>query len=294
MTEVMKGPYVAVVTPFNQDGTLNEAELRNQVERQISFGNNIFCNGTNGEFFVLSDQEKRRVTEICVEQAAGRVDVVTHIGELTLQSTIEHGLAVQNSGVKAVSVITPWFSALREQELVEYFTAVADSLDVPVYLYNIPARTGNTITPQVAETLASHPNIYGIKDSAGSYESLQGFLQVAAKHEQFDVLTGPDSLILTGYQEGAIGCVSGIANIVPDLVNQIYQAFKGNDVEQAQAAQEVINYLRSHLYPIAFAPAVVKQTLNLLGENVGPSRYPVRFSQTDIEQIQDIIKQKLQ
>ncbi|MDW6004763.1 dihydrodipicolinate synthase family protein [Vibrio mangrovi] len=293
MSEALKGPYVAIVTPFDQQDSLNETELRNQVERQIRFGNNIFCNGTNGEFFVLSDVEKRRVTEICLEQADGRVQVVSHIGELTLQRTLAHGRDIQSSGVQAVSVITPWFCALRDQELIDYFTEIADSLEIPVYLYNIPARTGNTISPAVADQLAAHPNIYGIKDSAGSYESLSGFLEVSRKHHQFDVMTGPDSLILTGYQNGAVGCVSGIANIVPELVSQIYQGWKSHDLESANNAQEVINYLRSHLYPIAFAPAVVKQTLNLLGENVGDSRYPVHFSQTDIEQIQNIIKQRI-
>ncbi|MDW6094333.1 dihydrodipicolinate synthase family protein [Vibrio rhizosphaerae] len=293
MSEALRGPYAAIVTPFDQRGELNETELKNQVERQIQAGNNIFCNGTNGEFFVLSDAEKRRVTEICLAHAAGRVNVVSHIGELTLQQTLAHGRAIQDSGVQAVSVITPWFCALRDQELIDYFTAIADQLTIPVYLYNIPARTGNTISPAVADQLAMHPNIYGIKDSAGSHDSLSGFLDVAQHHDQFDVMTGPDSLILTGYQHGAVGCVSGIANIVPDLVNQVYQGWVNHDLASATKAQEVINDLRSNLYPIAFAPAVVKQTLNLLGEPVGDSRYPVHFSQTDIAQIQNMIKQRI-
>lgn len=289
MNKAISGPYVAIVTPFHPDGSLNEEALREQVERQISFGNNIFCNGTNGEFFVLSDEEKRHVTSICIEQAKSRVSVVSHIGELTLEQTIAHGKAVQSLGLDAVSVITPWFAALREPELIEYYRQVADSLDIPVYLYNIPARTGNTITPEIADVLAAHSNIYGIKDSAGSYDSLAGFLKVSRRHPQFDVFTGPDSLILTGYQEGCVGCVSGIANIVPDLVNQIYTAFKQGDMKSANKAQERINYLRANLYPIAFAPAVVKKTMNLLGENVGESRYPVRFTDAEGDKILSII-----
>lgn len=289
MNTPISGPYAAIVTPFNPDGSLNENGLRAQVERQIGFGNNIFCNGTNGEFFVLTDEEKRRVTAVCIEQAKGRVSVVSHIGELTLEQTIAHGKDVQPLGLDAVSVITPWFSALRETELINYYRQVADSLDIPVYLYNIPARTGNTITPAIADALASHPNIYGIKDSAGSYESLSGFLEVARKHNQFDVLTGPDSLILTGFQEGCIGCVSGIANIVPGLVNQIYTGFKNDDLQSANQAQERINHLRDNLYPIAFAPAVVKKTISLLGEDVGESRYPVCFTDDDVNKIKTII-----
>lgn len=289
MASPITGPHVAVVTPFDEQGRIDEAALRAQVRRQLSNGNKIFCNGTNGEFFVLTDEEKLRVTEICLDEAQDKSLVVTHIGETNLAQTIAHGKAVAEMGIQAVSVITPWFSALRPQELVRYFQQVADAVPVPAYLYNIPARTGNTITPEVAAELAKHPNIYGIKDSAGSLESLQGFLAVSKNAENFDVLTGPDSLILTGYQQGAVGCISGIANIVPELVNQVYKGFTESDLDSANVAQERINHLRATLYPIAFAPAVVKKTMNLIGEKVGESRYPVHFSSEDADNILSII-----
>ncbi len=288
MSNPIVGPHVAIVTPFDSEGKLDEQALRQQVSRQLKNGNKIFCNGTNGEFFVLTDAEKRRVTEICLDQAGSADLVVTHIGETSLEQTIQHGLDVAAMGIKAVSVITPWFSALRAKELIKYYQDVADALPIPVYLYNIPARTGNTITPEIAAELAKHPNIYGIKDSAGSLESLQGFLAVSEQAENFDVLTGPDSLILTGYQLGAVGCISGIANIVPDLVNQVYQGFTADDQELAQTAQNRINYLRANLYPIAFAPAVVKKMVNLLGEKVGESRYPVFFTKEEEEKLLEI------
>lgn len=289
MASPITGPHVAVVTPFDEQGRIDEAALRAQVRRQLSNGNKIFCNGTNGEFFVLTDEEKLRVTEICLDEAQDKSLVVTHIGETNLAQTIAHGKAVAEMGIQAVSVITPWFSALRPQELVRYFQQVADAVPVPVYLYNIPARTGNTITPEVAAELAKHPNIYGIKDSAGSLESLQGFLAVSKNAENFDVLTGPDSLILTGYQQGAVGCISGIANIVPELVNQVYKGFTESDLDSANVAQERINHLRATLYPIAFAPAVVKKTMNLIGEKVGERRYPVHFRSEDADKILSII-----
>lgn len=288
MTSLITGPHVAIVTPFNEQGALDEKALRAQVRRQLTNGNKIFCNGTNGEFFVLSDAEKRRVAEICLNEANDNDLVVTHIGETSLAQTIAHGKDVAAMGIKAVSVITPWFSALRPHELVHYYQQVADAVPVPIYLYNIPARTGNTITPEVAAELAKHPNIYGIKDSAGSLESLQGFLAVSQNAENFDVLTGPDSLILTGYQLGCVGCISGIANIVPELVNQVYRGFLQDNMALANEAQNRINYLRSTLYPMAFAPAVVKKMVNLLGENVGESRYPVYFSKEETERMLEI------
>lgn len=288
MTSPIIGPHVAIVTPFDDKGNLNEKALKIQVRRQLDHGNKIFCNGTNGEFFVLSDVEKRRVTELCLEEAQQSDLVVTHIGETNLAQTVAHGKDVAAMGIKAVSVITPWFSALREHELIRYYQNVADALPIPIYLYNIPARTGNTITPAIAEALATHPNIYGIKDSAGSLDSLKGFLDVSAKHDKFDVLTGPDSLILTGYELGCVGCISGIANIVPDLVNDVYQGFKNGDLDMARSKQERINYLRANLYPLAFAPAVVKKTARLLGQDVGESRYPVFFTKEEEQKLLDI------
>lgn len=289
MTTPISGPHVAIVTPFDNQGALDESALRTQVRRQISNGNKVFCNGTNGEFFVLNDEEKRRVTEICLDEAQNSDLVVTHIGETHLAQTIAHGKDVAAMGIKAVSVITPWFSALRAHELVRYYQQVADAVPVPVYLYNIPARTGNTITPEVAAELAKHPNICGIKDSAGSLESLQGFLRVSQEADKFDVLTGPDSLILTGYQLGCVGCISGLGNLVPELVSAVYKGFQADDLSAAQQAQDRINYLRQHLFSIGFGPAVVKLALNLMGNSVGQSRYPVLFSESEVEQIKTIV-----
>lgn len=189
MNEI-KGVYTAIITPIDQDDVINRKALREQVSRQVSHGNNIFCNGTNGEFFALSDTEKLRVTEICLDEVAGRKSVMTHIGCVSTDATIRLGKQIEGMGVDAVSVITPWFAALRRSDLITHFQKVADALTVPVYLYNIPARTGNTITPDIAEELAAHPNIKGIKDSAGSYDSLHAFHEVSKRTSDFTVLTG--------------------------------------------------------------------------------------------------------
>ncbi|PMC11816.1 dihydrodipicolinate synthase family protein, partial [Klebsiella aerogenes] len=177
MHHSIRGVLTAIVTPFTASGELNLTALRQQVERQLAAGNGIFCGGTNGEFFVLNEAE------------------------------------IAKSGVDAVSVITPWFVPLKQDELVSHYTAIADALSVPVFLYNIPARTGNTIEPQTARQLAAHGNIIGIKDSAGSYESLKGFLDAVKDIDGFNVLNGPDSLIHQGFVDGCSACISGLANV---------------------------------------------------------------------------------
>lgn len=274
MTKI-KGTFVAVITPFDKNEAVDTDALRRQVERQIGAGNGIFCAGTNGEFYALSFEEKVAVARICVEAAAGRQPVLAHIGEISTHQTIALGREIQKLGVKAVSAITPSFIACSQAELVDHYRKVADALDVPVYLYNIPARTGNTIEPATARLLADHPNIIGIKDSAGSQESLDGFLAIARERDDFDVLVGPDSLILHGLKNGAAGNISGLGNVSPVTLNAISSAFERGDIEAAEAAQARFSALRKNLYAFGFPPALVKRALRHAMPEIGASRAPV-------------------
>ncbi|EMK9312413.1 dihydrodipicolinate synthase family protein [Klebsiella aerogenes] len=293
MHHSIRGVLTAIVTPFTASGELNLTALRQQVERQLAAGNGIFCGGTNGEFFVLNEAEKIAVAETCVEAVAGRAPVVAHIGEVSTRETIRLGQQVAKSGVDAVSVITPWFVPLKQDELVGHYTAIADALSVPVFLYNIPARTGNTIEPQTARQLAAHGNIIGIKDSAGSYESLKGFLDAVKDIDGFNVLNGPDSLIHQGFVDGCSACISGLANVAPREINAIWSTFQAGDIEASRLAQENVTGLRTDLYKVAFSPAAVKKALQLMGHEVGDSRYAVQFSESQLQQIRGIIAQYL-
>ena len=293
MHHSIRGVLTAIVTPFTASGELNLTALRQQVERQLAAGNGIFCGGTNGEFFVLNEAEKIAVAETCVEAVAGRAPVVGHIGEVSTRETIRLGQQIAKSGVDAVSVITPWFVPLKQDELVSHYTAIADALSVPVFLYNIPARTGNTIEPQTARQLAAHGNIIGIKDSAGSYESLKGFLDAVKDIDGFNVLNGPDSLIHQGFVDGCSACISGLANVAPREINAIWSTFQAGDIEASRLAQENVTGLRTDLYKVAFSPAAVKKALQLMGHEVGDSRYAVQFSASQLQQIRGIIAQYL-
>lgn len=293
MSSKIRGVLTAIVTPFDHEGGLNLSELKNQVNRQLRAGNGIFCGGTNGEFFVLNEEEKIAVTRTCVEEVAGHAHVVAHIGEISTRDTIRLGKQVEKLGVDAVSVITPYFVPLKQHELIAHYTAIADALTVPVFLYNIPARTGNTIEPATAITLAAHPNIIGIKDSAGSYESLSGFLDAVKDIDGFDVLNGPDSLIHQGFVDGCSACISGLANVAPDEINAIWSRFNAGDVAGSHQAQESVTGLRTDLYKVAFSPAAVKKALQIMGHDVGASRYAVTFDEQQEIQIQQIINNYL-
>ncbi|WP_422732402.1 dihydrodipicolinate synthase family protein [Leclercia pneumoniae] len=294
MRNNIEGVLTAIVTPFTDDGALHLPGLKRQIQRQLAAGNGIFCGGTNGEFFVLTEEEKVAVTRTCVEEVAGRAPVVAHIGEISTRATIRLGKQVEALGVDAVSVITPWFVPLTQAELIAHYTTIADALNVPVFLYNIPARTGNTIAPETARALAAHPNILGIKDSAGSHESLSGFLKAVEDIDGFDVLNGPDSLIHQGFVEGCSACISGLANVAPNEINAIWARFRAGDIAGSRQAQESVTDLRTRLYSVAFSPAAVKKALQVMGEEVGESRYAVAFDAQQTEQIRQIVTKSLQ
>lgn len=287
MTKIT-GPFVAIVTPFDGDERVEFAALRRQVKRQASVGNGVFCAGTNGEFYALSFEEKVKVAEACVEAADGRVPVLAHIGEISTHQTIALGKVVQGLGVQAVSAITPSFIACSQAELVDHYRRVADALAVPLYLYNIPARTGNTLEPQTARVLADHPNIIGIKDSAGSQESLDAFLAVARDRNDFDVLVGPDSLVLHGLRNGAAGCISGLGNVCPVTLNAIHAAYVRGDLDAAETHQARFSALRKELYALGFPPAMVKRALCHAMPEVGWSRAPVLIAEDVNRQVGEI------
>lgn len=294
MTRKIEGVLTAIVTTFDHQGAYHPAAMRVQIRRQLAAGNGIFCGGTNGEFFVLNEKEKLAVTQTCVEEVNGQAAVVGHIGEISTRETIHLGKQVAALGVDAVSVITPYFVPLKQEELIYHYQKIADAVPVPVFLYNIPARTGNTLQPETVRQLAQHPNIIGIKDSAGNYDSLKGFLQAAEGISGFNVLNGPDSLIHQGFVDGCSACISGLANVAPDEINAIWAHFQRGDIAASRQAQENVTGLRTDLYSVAFSPAAVKKALALLGHEVGESRYAVRFSEQDEQRIRQVVQQYLQ
>jgi len=294
MNKKINGVLTAIVTTFDREGAFDPVRQREQVRRQINAGNGIFCGGTNGEFFVLNEQEKIAVTTTCVDEVNGQAPVVAHIGEISARETIRLGKQIARLGVDAVSAITPWFVPLKQQELIDHYQRVADALSVPLFLYNIPARTGNTLQPETVRTLAAHPNIIGIKDSAGSYESLSGFLQATADCDGFDVLNGPDSLIHQGFVDGCSASISGLANVAPEAINAIWARFRAGDIAGSHQAQENVTGLRTALYSIGFSPAAVKKAVSLQGFEVGESRYAVQFSADEQQQIRQIVNHYLQ
>ncbi len=269
-----KEAFVALVTCFNDDETVNYAATRAQVRRQVAAGNNIMCAGTNGDFTALTFDEKVRLCGEVVEEVGGRARVIVNAGMPATFETILLAKEFAALGVDGIAVITPFFIQCTQDGLIRHFSTVADAVTTPTYLYDIPARTQNHIEPATAKSLAAHGNIAGIKDSGGAQDTLEAYLQVSREVPGFEVYSGPDHLVHWAFQNGAKGCISGLGNVMPETLAAIVSAFNAGDEAGAATAQDAFGAFRKDLYTLGYPPALVKRSLYLMDASVGASRQP--------------------
>lgn len=284
-----KGIIAAMVTPLHDDETLNEAEIRNQVNRQIASGvDAVFCLGTNGEFYILSEEEKLRVIQIVVEEVNGRVPVYAGTGCTGTQAAIRLSLRAKALGADVLSVISPYFAAVSQEEIYYHYKALAEAVDLPIVLYNMPARTGNNIAPETVKRLAEIDNIVGVKDSSGNWNNLLAYIE-QTRGMAFSVLSGNDSLILPTLKEGGAGGITAVANIYPETMVAIYRRYISGDIEGAERAQESIAAIRS-CFQSGNPNTVTKMATNLRGFPVGPCRAPFNhLSREAVEAIRRVL-----
>ena len=269
-----KEAFVALVTCFNDDETIDYAATRAQVRRQVAAGNNIMCAGTNGDFSALTFDEKVRLCGEVVEEVGGAAKVIVNAGMPATFETVLLARAFSGVGVDGIAVITPFFIQCTQDGLIRHFSTVADAVTTPVYLYDIPARTQNHIEPATAKVLATHGNIAGIKDSGGARETLEDYLQVSREVPGFEVYSGPDHLVLWALRNGAKGCVSGLGNVMPGTLAAIVAGFEAEDEAAAEKAQAAFGAFRTDLYALGYPPALVKRALYVMDASVGASRQP--------------------
>lgn len=266
------GIIAAMSTPFFQDETLNETELRNQVDRLIHAGlHGIFALGTNGENYAMDFQEKVRIMEIVIDQAAHRIPIYIGTGCVTTKETVALTQRAAELGADCASVVSPWFAANTQDGLYAHYKAVAECSELPVLIYNMPARTGVNVHYKTLEKLAQLPNIVGIKDSSGNFDNMQRYLETCGG--RLSVLSGNDSLILPCLLAGGQGGISGISNVLPERIVEIYTTWEKGDLERAWHVQRSIRPLRDCM--AAGNPnSVVKRAAYFVGQNLGPVRAP--------------------
>ncbi|MDU8648245.1 4-hydroxy-tetrahydrodipicolinate synthase [Pseudomonas syringae group sp. 26L6] len=283
-----RGIIPALVTPFTADQQLDEQALRNLIENLLNAGvHGLFVLGTNGEFFTLSESEKLKIARITVEAAAGRVPVVVGTGAFATHEVIEMNKKMIDVGADALSIITPYFNAISQSELIKHYTAVADASELPLMMYNIPAKTGMSIGIGAVATLSQHPQIKGIKDSAGNFDALVQMMQY--RSDDFAVFAGTDSLIYWNLLAGGDGAIAATANAVPEVVMSIWNNFQSGNHEAARAAQEALRPLRD-AFALGTMPVVLKTATQLLNVPVGPCRAPVQpLDAAALEKLQNLL-----
>jgi 4-hydroxy-tetrahydrodipicolinate synthase len=241
----VRGVITALVTPFDEQGRVNEQSLERLVEFQIRAGvNGLSPCGTTGEVALLSFEERQRIAEIVVRAAKGRVPVLVQTGAASTDATIALTRHAQRIGASAATVVTPWYYRYSDDALIQHYVRVAESApDFPIYLYNIPQLTGNHLMPTVVHTIAERcPNVVGLKDSCGVLAQIID--AAAARGGKFNVAIGSDGLLLSAAVAGIGAAISGNANAVPELFVEFYQALWRGDWASAQATQARIQHVR--------------------------------------------------
>lgn len=286
----IKGIIPPIITPFHEDESINYQELRNQVNRMIGAGvHALFPFGTNGEGYILNAEEKKRILEVVVEETNGRMPVYAGTGCISTRETIEQSKMARDIGADVLSIITPSFALASQDELYEHYKAIAEAVDMPIVLYNIPARTGNAIAPATVSRLAQIDNIVGAKDSSGNFANILGYIDAgkSKKNGAFSTLSGNDQLIIWTLLAGGTGGIAGCANVYPHTMASIYNLFMEGKIEEAKEANASIQSFRA-CFKYGNPNTIVKTAVALLGYPVGKCRAP--FNQVPPEGIEALKK----
>ena len=268
---IFTGAGVAIVTPMNPDGSVNYERYRELVEWQIQNGTDalISC-GTTGESSTLDHEEHIEVMRAAVEQAAGRVPVISGTGSNDTRYCIELSLEAQRLGADALLLVSPYYNKTSQRGLIAHYTAIADAVELPIILYNVPSRTGVDIKPETIARLAAHPRIVAVKEANGN---ISAAAQVAALCD-IDIYSGNDDQIVPLLSLGSKGVISVLSNILPQQTHDICAKWFAGDVAGSRALQlellELANALFSDVNPIP-----VKEAMNLMGMQVGDCRLPL-------------------
>lgn len=271
---IFKGSGVAIVTPFNEENQVHVEKLKEVIHNQIEKGTDaiIIC-GTTGESATLTCEEHELCVRTAVEAANKRVPVIAGTGSNNTQHAIELSIQAEKCGADALLVVTPYYNKATQKGLVAHFTQIANSVSLPIILYNVPSRTGCNIMPATAVELAQNvSNIVAIKDATGNLSQTAQMLALAKGC--LDVYSGNDDQIIPILSLGGVGVISVLANIAPAQTHEICMEYlNGNQKKAVQMQLDAISLI-DHLF-CEVNPIPVKTAMNLMGMKVGGLRLPM-------------------
>jgi 4-hydroxy-tetrahydrodipicolinate synthase len=269
--ERFAGLTVALVTPF-KSGAVDEAALRKLVDFHVESGTDCVSPvGTTGESPTLTHDEHERVIAVVCEQAAGRIKVVAGTGSNSTTEAIRLTKYAKKSGADAALMVAPYYNKPTQEGFFRHFQAVAQAVDLPIVLYNIPGRTAKNIEPETIARIAEIPTIVAIKESTGSMDQASQILALT----ELTVLSGDDSLTLPLMAIGGRGVVSVVGNIIPRDVKSLITAFRSGDLDAAQQWHRKLFPLCRDMLGLATNPIPLKAAMQMLGRDTGELRLPM-------------------
>ena len=268
------GSYTALITPFKDDGSLDEARFEALVDWQIEQGTDgLVPVGTTGESPTLSHEEHDRVVEICVKVTNGRVPIIAGAGSNSTAEAVRLSQHAEQVGADAVLIVSPYYNKPTQAGLTAHFTSVADAISVPLIIYDIPGRSIVQISDEVMAELAAHPNIAGIKDATADCARPTKLKSLIG--DDFCQLSGEDATVLPYLAAGGHGCISVVSNVAPALCSELHRAWVvGNDPSAALALHQKLMPLHTALFCEA-SPGPVKYAASLLGIAGPQTRQPL-------------------
>ena len=271
---IFKGAGVAIVTPFHEDGSLNYEKFEELLEEQIAGGTDaiIVC-GTTGEASTLTHEEHLDLIRFCAEKVNGRIPVIAGTGSNCTKTAIYLSQEAEKYGVDGLLIVTPYYNKATQKGLFEHYKQIADSVKLPIILYNVPSRTGCNILPQTVVKLCTEvSNIVGIKEASGNISQVVKLMSLAGG--KIDLYSGNDDQVVPLMSLGGIGVISVVSNVAPKQMHDMCQRFFNGDVEGSMKEQlravELCDALFCEVNPIP-----VKTAMNLMGKNVGPLHMPL-------------------
>lgn len=271
---IFKGAGVAIVTPFTQDDKVNFEELGKMIDFQIAGGTDaiIIC-GTTGESSTLTHEEHDECIKFAVEHTAGRVPVIAGTGSNSTAEAIRLSTHAQNNGADALLLVTPYYNKATQKGLIQHYTAIANSVDLPIILYNVPSRTGVNILPQTAVILAKNvKNIVAIKEASGNISQVAELAALA--DGCIDIYSGNDDQVVPLLSLGGVGVISVLSNVMPKLTHDMVMSYLNGDVKLSRQLQLSVMNLNKALF-CEVNPIPVKEALNMMGWNAGAVRSPL-------------------
>lgn len=285
---MFRGAFTALITPFKDKG-IDEESLRKLVDFQVEAGiNGLVPCGTTGESATLTHEEHKKVIAVTIDAAGGRVPIIAGTGSNSTEETIELTAHAKKAGADAALLITPYYNKPTQEGLYRHYKAVAEAVDIPIILYNVPSRTALNMLPETVARLSKVPNIAGIKEATADMEQSSWLRRLCGMG--FNLLSGDDATTLPFLSIGGQGVISVISNLVPAQMTELCRAFSSGEMEKARKIHEELLPLAKVMF-CETNPIPVKEAMHLMAMSSPDIRLPLtRLSEENRKQLASVMK----